>query len=147
MMDPKLPCGMEEDRFQDYLDGALPREERRSFEVHLAACGNCAVALEAYRGLYSRLALLPLFSPAPEFDRAVLSAGLPQRRRVFGLPPVVWFGAGYVAFTSALLWVAMVLSGAIAVGGRVSPLTQFWHAALDAGFAGLDRARSAWDLA
>jgi anti-sigma factor RsiW len=33
----------------DYLEGALPRSQRRRFEAHLAACENCTEYLQQMR--------------------------------------------------------------------------------------------------
>jgi anti-sigma factor RsiW len=33
----------------DYLEGALPRDERKSFEEHLAGCPNCTNYLDQMR--------------------------------------------------------------------------------------------------
>jgi anti-sigma factor RsiW len=33
----------------DYLDGALPRRDRKRFEAHLRGCGNCTLYVEQFR--------------------------------------------------------------------------------------------------
>ena len=33
----------------DYLEGALPRDERKAFEEHLAGCANCTNYLDQMR--------------------------------------------------------------------------------------------------
>lgn len=33
----------------DYLEGAMPEEERGLVDVHLAVCGGCTTYLEQYR--------------------------------------------------------------------------------------------------
>lgn len=146
MKNPQLPCGMESDRIQEYLDGALAREVRGGFEAHLAGCPACSAELASLQRLYARLSSLPLFAPDLDFDRAVLSVVLPERRRAFGLSPVVWFGAAYVVFTAALLLSAMVLSGALPVNGQVSPFAEPWHQSLHAALGGIEQVRGAWEL-
>lgn len=112
-------CGMDEALLQEYLDRALGRPERGEVETHLADCPGCAREVEAYRRLASRLAALPLFSPDPDFDRLVLSAVLPARRRVLGISPLGWAAAAYFVFTVGLLGAALILAGAPASEGAV----------------------------
>jgi len=43
----KLPaCQEMVEMITDYLEGALPRAQRRSFEAHLAGCEHCTEYLE-----------------------------------------------------------------------------------------------------
>ena len=46
----KLPvCQEMVEMITDYLEGALPRAQRRSFEAHLAGCEHCTEYLEQMR--------------------------------------------------------------------------------------------------
>ena len=107
-MDTRKPCGMDAELLQDYLDGALSRRDRDSVQAHLEGCPDCAREYEGFRRLAERLALLPLFSPAADFDRVVLGAVLPRERKVLGVTPLGWFGVAYLAFTLVLLGAAVV---------------------------------------
>jgi anti-sigma factor RsiW len=45
----ELACQEVVELVTDYLEGALPRSQRRRFEAHLAGCENCAEYLEQMR--------------------------------------------------------------------------------------------------
>jgi anti-sigma factor RsiW len=44
-----LACQQVVELVSDYLEGALPRAERRRFERHLRGCPNCSAYLEQMR--------------------------------------------------------------------------------------------------
>jgi len=44
-----LACQEAVELVTDYLEGSLPRRQRRRFEKHLSACDNCATYLEQIR--------------------------------------------------------------------------------------------------
>jgi len=44
-----FPCNEFVEVVTAYLDGALPAEETRRFEGHLALCGGCASVLDQFR--------------------------------------------------------------------------------------------------
>jgi anti-sigma factor RsiW len=45
-----LRCRDTVDLLNDYLDGALDREDAEALEAHLAGCEDCAAFLATYRG-------------------------------------------------------------------------------------------------
>jgi anti-sigma factor RsiW len=45
----ELVCQQVVELVSDYLEGALPRSERRRFERHLRGCPNCSAYLEQMR--------------------------------------------------------------------------------------------------
>jgi anti-sigma factor RsiW len=45
----QLVCRQVVELVSDYLEGALPRSERRRFEAHLAGCEHCTEYLEQMR--------------------------------------------------------------------------------------------------
>jgi anti-sigma factor RsiW len=45
----ELPCQEIVELVTDYLEGALPRAQRRRFEAHLAGCENCSEYLRQMR--------------------------------------------------------------------------------------------------
>ncbi len=44
-----LTCGELESFMVDYLDGTLPKPQRRKFDLHLWLCRDCRRYLEAYK--------------------------------------------------------------------------------------------------
>ena len=58
----------------DYLDGALPDDERARFEAHLAECDGCTAYLEDMRRLVGSLHDLPEPPPDPATHEALLRA-------------------------------------------------------------------------
>lgn len=57
--DDPLVCREFVELVTDYLEGALPVEERRRFEEHLAECHGCAGYLEDARRLVATLQATP----------------------------------------------------------------------------------------
>ncbi len=139
-------CGMDDSRLQDYLDRALGRRDRAEVEAHLASCPGCAREVELFRLLTARLAALPLFAPDPDFDRIVLSAVLPARRRVLGVSPLGWAAAAYFVFTLGLLGVALVMAGAPVSGGPLGVLRWAGQGALHNLAAVTAAAAVAWEF-
>lgn len=45
----ELPCMQMVELITDYLEGALPRSERRRFDAHLAGCEHCTEYLGQMR--------------------------------------------------------------------------------------------------
>jgi anti-sigma factor RsiW len=58
----------------DYLDGALPDDERARFEAHLAECDGCTAYLEDMRRLVGSLHDLPEPPPDPATHEALVRA-------------------------------------------------------------------------
>jgi anti-sigma factor RsiW len=58
----------------DYLEGALPRRERRLFEKHLTACDGCTSYLEQMRATIELSGKLEPKSISPEAEAALLAA-------------------------------------------------------------------------
>ncbi|HEV8686229.1 MAG TPA: zf-HC2 domain-containing protein [Gaiellaceae bacterium] len=58
----------------DYLEGALPRRERRLFEKHLTACDGCTTYLEQIRVTIALTGKLEPSSISPEAEAALLAA-------------------------------------------------------------------------
>jgi anti-sigma factor RsiW len=58
----------------DYLDGALPEDERARFEAHLAECDGCAGYLDDMRRLVDSLHQAPEPPPDPATRDALLRA-------------------------------------------------------------------------
>jgi anti-sigma factor RsiW len=58
----------------DYLEGALPDDERARFEAHLAECDGCTGYLEDMRRLIGSLGQTPEPPPDPATRDALLRA-------------------------------------------------------------------------
>lgn len=67
------------DRLEAFVEGSLADGERAVLESHLLGCTRCQAEVEEWRALFSVLAELPQFSPAPGFaDRVMAGVRLPQ---------------------------------------------------------------------
>ena len=58
----------------DYLEGALPEDQRLRFEEHLAECDGCSGYLEDMRRVVGSLNAVPLTPPDPATREALLRA-------------------------------------------------------------------------
>jgi len=58
----------------DFLEDALPAEERARFEQHLSECGNCETYLEQMRATIELTGSLAPESLSPEAEEALLHA-------------------------------------------------------------------------
>ncbi len=72
--DGPRPCAALRAQFQDYLDGALPREGSLEIFLHVRDCADCRLELEQMRALIGRLESLPPIPPPPDFDARILAA-------------------------------------------------------------------------
>jgi anti-sigma factor RsiW len=55
----------------EYLDGTLPRRQRRAVEAHLFACAACRRELEAMRRTLALVTSLPRRELSADFDQAL----------------------------------------------------------------------------
>jgi anti-sigma factor RsiW len=58
----------------DYLEGKLPRRDRRRFERHLSACDHCTEYIAQMRTTLSALGTIPEESLPPDARDALLHA-------------------------------------------------------------------------
>jgi anti-sigma factor RsiW len=58
----------------DYVEGALPRRDRRRFEGHIALCPHCTRYLEQMRATIAALGTLPEASIEPTARDELLAA-------------------------------------------------------------------------
>jgi anti-sigma factor RsiW len=70
----QLSCQELVELVTDYLDDALPPDERDRFERHLADCGNCVTYLEQIRQTIELTGMLTPEQLAPEAERELLDA-------------------------------------------------------------------------
>lgn len=76
------------DRFEAYVEGTLAAGDRAVLESHLVTCGRCQAEVEEWRALFTGLAALPRFAPAPGFMERVL-AGV-QVREPWAVRAAAW---------------------------------------------------------
>jgi anti-sigma factor RsiW len=73
-MEPEeLSCRELVELVTDYLEGALPPEERRRFEAHLDGCDGCQDYLEQMRQTIRATGMLSEEAIAPEARAALLA--------------------------------------------------------------------------
>jgi anti-sigma factor (TIGR02949 family) len=65
----------------DYLEDALPRDERKAFEAHLAGCPNCTNYLDQMRQTIQLTGRLTEEALEPELREKILEAFADFRRR------------------------------------------------------------------
>ena len=62
----KLTCQELVELVSDYLEGALPPEDRQRFEEHLAGCDDCRTYLDQMRRTIAALGALTEAAVSPE---------------------------------------------------------------------------------
>jgi anti-sigma factor RsiW len=72
--DDELACIELVELVTDYLEGALPAQERRRFEAHLTVCPYCVTYVEQMRQIGGGLAALADETIAPQTRAALLDA-------------------------------------------------------------------------
>jgi anti-sigma factor RsiW len=70
----QLSCRELVELVTDYLEGALPGEERLRFEDHIARCGGCKIYLEQIRQTVAALGHLPEEALSPDAERVLIEA-------------------------------------------------------------------------
>jgi anti-sigma factor RsiW len=70
----QLSCQELVELVTDYLEGALPEEERLRFEDHISRCDACTVYIEQIRQTIAVAGRLTQDALAPEAERALLDA-------------------------------------------------------------------------
>jgi anti-sigma factor RsiW len=71
---PEMVCKELVELITDYLEGALPAEDRARFERHLAGCDGCTAYLHQMRETIRALGHLPPESISPDAERKFLEA-------------------------------------------------------------------------
>jgi anti-sigma factor RsiW len=70
----QLSCRELVELVTDYLEGALPEEERLRFEDHIGRCGGCKIYLEQIRQTIAALGHLPDEALSPDAERVLIEA-------------------------------------------------------------------------
>lgn len=68
-----MPCQEVSEMMSLELDGALSDKERRSFEAHLAACGECQKEWALFRRINSAYKMVKFTQPPPGLTEAVMA--------------------------------------------------------------------------
>jgi hypothetical protein len=74
-----VQCGVVSELVTRYLEGALPADERLSYETHVTFCRPCTDFLADVRRLRKRLGELPVDAVDPAERRAVVEAAVTER--------------------------------------------------------------------
>jgi anti-sigma factor RsiW len=72
--DDDLACIEEVELITDYLEGALPEDDRRRLEAHLETCPGCTEYLAQMRSIAGSLAGLREESIPPELRRTLIAS-------------------------------------------------------------------------
>ncbi len=70
----QLSCQEFVELVTDYLEGALPEEERLRFEEHISRCDGCTAYLEQIRQTVTVAGRLTEDALSPDAERALLGA-------------------------------------------------------------------------
>ena len=70
----QLSCRELVELVTDYLEGALPEQERLRFEEHIGRCDGCEIYLEQIRQTVFMLGRLPEDGLSPGAERELLEA-------------------------------------------------------------------------
>jgi anti-sigma factor RsiW len=70
----ELACRQVVELVTGYLEGTLPRRERRRVERHLAACDGCTAYIEQMRATLAALGTIPEESLTPDAREALQHA-------------------------------------------------------------------------
>ena len=70
----ELSCQELVELVTEYLEGALPPDDRARFEAHLATCDGCSAYLQQMEATVSLLGHLPREAVSPEAEGALLAA-------------------------------------------------------------------------
>jgi anti-sigma factor RsiW len=70
----QLSCQELVELITDYLEGALPEEERARFEEHVGRCDGCRAYVEQMRTTIGLVGRLSSAAVTPEAEQALLAA-------------------------------------------------------------------------
>jgi anti-sigma factor RsiW len=77
-------CEQTELLLTDYLDGLLPADEQRAFDLHVNSCARCTPLLSSVMHAMSRLRALPELETPPHLVYNILDSTLGPRETVSG---------------------------------------------------------------
>jgi anti-sigma factor RsiW len=114
-------CEQTEQLLTDYLDGLLPADEQRAFELHVSACERCTPLVSRVKLVVESLQTLPEITEPPRLVYRILDATLGPRESVGGWAALLaWlrgltspkFAYGLVSLAATFLMIVTV-SGSI----------------------------------
>jgi anti-sigma factor RsiW len=114
-------CEQTELLLTDYLDGLLPADERRAFDLHVNSCGRCTPLVSSVMHSLTSIRSLPELQVPPRLVYNILDATLGPRDKVSGWAAVrAWvrgiaspkFAYGSLSLAATFLMV-LTLSGSI----------------------------------
>lgn len=86
-------CLHSEERLIDFLDGALPADERAAFEAHAKSCANCRALVSGVRGLVDGMHRLELIEPPQGLIYRILAETTGKEKKPAGQPGFSWVAA------------------------------------------------------
>ena len=85
-------CEQIEARLSDYLDDAMTRNDRASFEAHVGDCARCAPLVAHLSKLLTSMHVMEQIEPPPRLIYAILDQTLGKREPVTGWRAIFgWF--------------------------------------------------------
>lgn len=113
-------CEQTELRLSDYLDGLLPADEQRAFDLHVNGCERCTPLVSSVTHALVNLRALPELETPPRLVYNILDATLGPRETVTGWAAVrAWirglasprFAYGSVSLAATFLMLVTVSGG------------------------------------
>jgi len=82
-------CEQTEQLLTDYLDGLLPADEQRAFDLHVNTCERCTPLVSSVSHAVANLRSLPELEAPPRLVYNILDATLGPRETVTGWAAVL----------------------------------------------------------
>jgi hypothetical protein len=106
-------CEQIEARLSDYLDEAMTRNDRATFEAHLGDCPRCAPLVAHLSKLLTSMHVMEQIEPPPRLIYSILDKTLGKREAVTGWRAIFgWFEG---ISTMRLAYGALSVAGTIAI--------------------------------
>src|SRR3984957_9723966 len=106
-------CEQIEARLSDYLDDAMTRNDRASFEAHLGDCERCAPLVAHLSKLLTSMHVMEQIEPPPRLIYAILDQTLGKREPVTGWRAIFGWFEGIT--TMRLAYGALSVAGTVAI--------------------------------
>src|ERR1700729_2249623 len=106
-------CEQIEARLSDYLDDAMTRNDRASFEAHLGDCERCAPLVAHLSKLLTSMHVMEQIEPPPRLIYAILDQTLGKREPVTGWRAIFGWFEGIT--TMRLAYGALSVAGTFAI--------------------------------
>ena len=106
-------CEQIEARLSDYLDEAMTRNDRATFEAHVGDCPRCAPLVAHLSKLLTSMHVMPQIEPPPRLVYSILDKTLGKRETVTGWRAIFgWFEG---VSTMRLAYGALSVAGTFAI--------------------------------